>query len=142
MSEQFEGDPPLLAVAVECGGVLIDAHDQADAVLEILVGEGYAVARAELGTTGDLRRRTWPVEFDIRWCRAMFGRRRGRISEDRRIVHFEGLVERGIVYGHVVSVHADDSGRAQLPVSPAEVLDLLAGMQLRTHLDDASGVGQ
>ena len=33
MPEQFEGDPPLLAVAVEGCGMLIDAHDQTDAVL-------------------------------------------------------------------------------------------------------------
>src|SRR3982751_3065588 len=141
MSEQFEGDPPLLAVAIEGGGVLIDAHDQADAVLEILVDERYAVAHAELGTTCDLRWRTWPGEFDVWWCRAAFGRRRGRFSEDRRIVHFEGVAVGRIEYCNVVPVHPDDSCRAQLPVFPAEVLDLLPDMQLRAHLDDASWVG-
>ena len=70
MSEQFEGDPPLLAVAVERGGVLVDAHDQANAVLEVLVDEGDAVADAEVGTTGNLWRRTWSARFDIRWCLA------------------------------------------------------------------------
>src|SRR5258706_8701157 len=119
MSEQFEGDAPLLTIAVECGGVLIDAHDQADAVLQILVSEDHTVADAEVGTTGDLRWRTWPVAFDIFRCRAAFGRRGGRISEDRRVVHFEGLAVGRIVYGHVVPVHPDDSCRAQLPVSPA-----------------------
>ena len=55
MSEKFEGDPPYLAVAVESCGVLIDVHDQADAVLEILVDEGDAVADTEVGAAGDLR---------------------------------------------------------------------------------------
>ena len=49
VSKQFEGDPPLLAVAVERGGVLIDAHDQADAVLQILVDE-VASSRCRIGT--------------------------------------------------------------------------------------------
>ena len=77
MPEQFEGDPPFLAVAVEGCDILIDAHDQADAVLEILVDEGDAVADAEVGAAGDLRWGAWPVGFDIGWCRAIFGRRLG-----------------------------------------------------------------
>ena len=55
--------------------MLIDAHDQADAVLQILVDEGHPVANAEVGTTGDLRGRSWPGEFDICGCRATFGPR-------------------------------------------------------------------
>src|SRR5438105_1454652 len=142
MSEQFEGDAPLLTVAVERGGVLIDAHDQADAVLQILVGEGDFIANAEVGTSCNLWWRSQPGQLDICWCRATFGRRRSRLGEDRRVVHFEGLAVGRILYGHVVPAHPDDSCRAQLPVSPAEVLDLLAGMQLSPHLDDASRVGQ
>jgi hypothetical protein len=59
VSEQSEGAPPLLAVAVESGGVSIDTDDQADAVLQILVDEGDAVSDAEVGTTGKLGWRTW-----------------------------------------------------------------------------------
>ena len=65
MPEKFEGDPPFLAVAVEGCGVLIDAHDQANAVLEILVDEGDAVADTEVGAAGDLRWGTWPVGFTL-----------------------------------------------------------------------------
>lgn len=65
MPEQFEGDAPLLTVAVERGGVLIDAHDQADAVLQVLVGAGHPVAHAEVGATGDLWWRSGPGELDI-----------------------------------------------------------------------------
>ena len=61
MSEEFEGNPPLLAVAVERGGVLVDANDQADAVLEVLVDEGDAVPDAEVGTPRDLGWRAWLV---------------------------------------------------------------------------------
>ena len=64
-TEQFEGDPPLLTVAVERGRVLIDANDQADAVLQILVDECHPVANAEVGTTGELRGRSRHGEFDI-----------------------------------------------------------------------------
>ena len=79
MAQQLERDSPLLAIAVEGGGVLIDAHDQADAVLEVLVGEGDAVAYAEVRATADLRWRTRPLEFRIRWCRGTFGGPRGRM---------------------------------------------------------------
>ena len=142
MSEQFEGDPPLLAVAVEGGGVLVDAHDQADAVLEVLVDDGDAVADAEVGTTGDFRWRTWFVEFDACGCRTTFRCCRYRIGEDGRIVHLKDLVECRIEDSNVVATYPDDSCRSQLPVRPVEVLNLLAGMQLRAHLDDASWVGQ
>jgi hypothetical protein len=43
---------------------------------------------------------------------------------------------------NVVPVHPDDASRPQLPVVPAEVLDLLAGMQLRAHVDEAPWVSQ
>lgn len=76
MSEQFEGDPPLLAVAIERGGVLIDAHDETDPVLEVLVGEGDPFADAEVATSRDLRWRNWPGEFDVRRRRPSVGRRR------------------------------------------------------------------
>ena len=55
MPEKFEGDPPFLAVAVEGCGVLIDAHDQTDAVLEILVDERDAVTDTEVGAACDLQ---------------------------------------------------------------------------------------
>lgn len=81
MSEEFEGDSPLLAIAVERGGVLVDAHDQADTVLEVLVDEGNAVADAEVGTTWDLRWRVWLVIWCELKCRvrtpAVRGRRHG-----------------------------------------------------------------
>src|SRR6187402_2633986 len=79
--------------------MLIDAHDQADAVLQILVDEGHPVANTEVGTTGDLRWWSWPGAFDVRWCRASFGRCVGRFGEDRRVVHFEGLAVGSILYG-------------------------------------------
>jgi hypothetical protein len=56
--KQFEGDPPLLTIAVKRSGLLVDAHDQADAALEVPVGEGYTVADAEVSAAGDLRWRT------------------------------------------------------------------------------------
>ena len=59
----MEAYPPLLPVAVERGGVLVDAHDQADAVLQVLVGEGHAVSDAEVGAAGDLGWRAGPFEF-------------------------------------------------------------------------------
>ncbi len=65
MSKQLEGDPPLLTVAVERGGVLIDAHDQAGAVPQVFVDERHPVADAEVGTIGDLWWRTWPGEFGV-----------------------------------------------------------------------------
>jgi hypothetical protein len=57
-------------------------------------------------------------------------------------VRLDGLVEGCFKHGDVVSVYSDDSSRSQLSVRPVEVLNLLAGMQLRAHLDDASWVGQ
>jgi len=39
VTQESEADAPLLAIAIERGGVLVDAHDQADAVLQVLVGE-------------------------------------------------------------------------------------------------------
>ena len=39
MVKQAEGNTPGLAIAVECRGALVDAHDQADAALQMLVGE-------------------------------------------------------------------------------------------------------
>lgn len=54
MSKQFEGDAPSLAVTVERCGVLIDAHDQADAMLQVLVDKGRPVAHAEVVAAGDL----------------------------------------------------------------------------------------
>ena len=73
MPEKFEGDPPLLAVTVEGCGVVIDAHDQTDAMLEILVDEGDTVADAEVGAAGDFRWRAWPVGFDMGGWRAISG---------------------------------------------------------------------
>jgi len=57
-------------------------------------------------------------------------------------VHFEGLAVGRIVDRNVVLVHPDDARRPQLAVVPAEVSDLLSGMQLRAHLDEAPWVGQ
>ena len=54
MAEQAEGHAPGLTVAVERCGALVDAHDQADAVLQVLVGEAHPVADAEVGAAGDL----------------------------------------------------------------------------------------
>ena len=42
----------------------------------------------------------------------------------------------------MASVHRHDPRRVQLSIVPAEVSDPLTDMQLRTHLDDASWVGQ
>ena len=39
MPQQFEGDVLFLTFAIERGRMLVDAHDQADAVLKVLVGE-------------------------------------------------------------------------------------------------------
>lgn len=56
-------------------------------------------------------------------------------------MHLEDLAGDRIEQCHVVSINPGNACRAQLSVSPVEVLDLLASMQLRTHLDDAPGVG-
>jgi hypothetical protein len=61
---------------------------------------------------------------------------------DRCVVHFEGLAVGRILDCNVVPVHPNDASRPQLPVVPAEVSDLLAGMQLRAHLDQAPWVGR
>ena len=61
---------------------------------------------------------------------------------DRRVVNLEGLAVGRIEDCNVVPVHPDDARRPQLPVVPAEVSDLLTGMQLRARLDEASWVGQ
>jgi hypothetical protein len=45
--------------------VLVDAHDEPDAMLEILVDEGYTVADAEVVATGDFWWRTWLGEFGV-----------------------------------------------------------------------------
>lgn len=50
-------DAPGLTVAVERGRALVDAHDQADAVLQVLVGEAHAVSDTEVAAPGDLGRR-------------------------------------------------------------------------------------
>ena len=64
MAKQFEGDAPLLAIAVERGGVLINAHDEANAVLQIFVHEGDTISNSEVCAFGDLRWWHWTV----RWC--------------------------------------------------------------------------
>lgn len=64
MPKQFEGDSPLLTIAVERGGVLVDADDQPDAMLQILVGEGHPIAHAEVAAIGDLWWRSWLGEFE------------------------------------------------------------------------------
>jgi hypothetical protein len=51
-------DAPGLTVAIERRRSPVDAHDQADASLQMLVGETYALADAEVGTIRDLRRRS------------------------------------------------------------------------------------
>jgi hypothetical protein len=50
--EQAEPNAPGLPIAVHRGGALVDAHDQADAVLQVLVGEAHPVADPEFGAAG------------------------------------------------------------------------------------------
>ena len=72
VTEQFEASSPLLAITVERGGALVDAHDQADWVLQVLVGEGHPVSEAEVGTAWDLWWRARPGEFHVCRCRTTF----------------------------------------------------------------------
>jgi len=50
--QQLKPDAPLLPIAVERGSLLVEAHDQADAALDVLIGERHAVAYAEIGAAG------------------------------------------------------------------------------------------
>ena len=72
VTKQFEADSPLVAIAVERGGALVDAHDQADAVLQVLVGEGHPVSDAEVGPAWNLRWWARPGEFHVCRCRTAF----------------------------------------------------------------------
>ena len=48
MSKQTECHAPALPVAIESGRLLIDAHDQSDAMLQIAIDEAHALTYAEV----------------------------------------------------------------------------------------------
>jgi hypothetical protein len=50
----------------------VRADDQADAVLQVLVGEGHPVSDAEVGTAWNLRWWAQPGEFHVCRCRTAF----------------------------------------------------------------------
>ena len=57
MSKQTECHAPALPVAIESGRLLIDAHDQSDAMLQIAIDEAHALTYAEVLAPTDLGRR-------------------------------------------------------------------------------------
>ena len=56
MSKQTECHAPALPVAIESGRLLIDAHDQSDAMLQIAIDEAHALTYAEVLAPTDLGR--------------------------------------------------------------------------------------
>ena len=54
MSKQTECHAPALPVAIESGRLLIDAHDQSDAMLQIAIDEAHALTYAEVLAPTDL----------------------------------------------------------------------------------------
>lgn len=136
LAQQSKRDPPvaLVGIALYGRGLLVDTHDGADALVQVLVGKGHRVADHEVFTLSTGRRRwRWVV-----WCRRGCS---GGIGDDRGIGQRPAPARSDILdQGLGLSEFEDAALPHRLGQIVGDVADCHADMQLPAALQDSLGI--